>query len=78
MSVHIIMLFGKLALTFCVVLVIHTITLHTYVPAPLHRFSLRVLEMKHEMVNLELLEFHYFDDILMDMKLTPVSIPLHL
>ena len=29
--------------------------------------------MKNEMVNLELLEFHYFDDILTDMKLTPVS-----
>ena len=27
--------------------------------------------MKNEMVNLELLEFHYFDDILTDMKLTP-------
>lgn len=25
------------------------------------------------MMNLELLEFHYFDDILTDMKLTPVS-----
>ena len=24
------------------------------------------------MVNVELLEFHYFDDILTDMKLTPV------
>lgn len=33
----------------------------------------RVLELKHEMVKLELLEFHYFDDILTDMKLTPVS-----
>ena len=33
----------------------------------------RILEMKNEMVNLELLEFHYFDDILTDMKLTPVS-----
>ena len=32
----------------------------------------RMLELKHEMVNLELLEFHYFDDILTDMKLTPV------
>ena len=35
--------------------------------------SPRVLEMKNEMVNLEILEFHYFDDILTDMKLTPVS-----
>ena len=25
------------------------------------------------MMNLELLEFHYFDDLLTDMKLTPVS-----
>lgn len=32
----------------------------------------RVLELKHEMVNLELLEFQYFDDILTDLKLTPV------
>lgn len=29
------------------------------------------------MMNLELLEFHYFDDILADMKLTPVSYPCH-
>jgi len=36
-----------------------------------------VLELKHEMVNLELLEFHYFDDILTDMKLTPVSPDIH-
>lgn len=34
----------------------------------------RVLEIKGEMVNLELSEFHYFDDILSDLKLTPVSI----
>lgn len=34
----------------------------------------RILEMKNEMVNLELLEFHYFDDILTDMKLTPVRL----
>ena len=37
----------------------------------------RILELKHEMMNLELLEFHYFDDILADMKLTPVSYPCH-
>lgn len=37
----------------------------------------RVLELKHEMMNLELLEFHYFDDILADMKLTPVSYSCH-
>ena len=35
---------------------------------------IRMLELKHEMMNLELLEFHYFDDILADMKLTPVSL----
>ena len=39
-------------------------------------FLLRVLELKQEMVNLELLEYHYFDDILTDMKLTPVSCTL--
>ncbi|KAK2108208.1 hypothetical protein P7K49_013373 [Saguinus oedipus] len=31
----------------------------------------RVLELKNEMVELELTEFHYFDDILQDLKLTP-------
>ena len=39
-------------------------------------FSYRILELKNEMLNLELLEFHYFDDILTDMKLTPVSCTL--
>lgn len=34
----------------------------------------RVLEIKGEMVNLELSEFHYFDDVLSDLKLTPVSV----
>lgn len=33
----------------------------------------RILELKNEMVNLELTEFHYFDDILQDLKLAPVS-----
>lgn len=33
----------------------------------------RILELKNEMVNLEFSEFHYFDDILADYKLTPVS-----
>ena len=44
---------------------------------PSHNVSCvyRILELKHEMMNLELLEFHYFDDILADMKLTPVSYP---
>jgi len=32
----------------------------------------RVLELKNEMVNLELCEYHYFDDVLSDLKLTPV------
>ena len=32
-----------------------------------------MLELKSEMVGLEHLEYHYFDDILSDMKLTPVS-----
>ena len=33
----------------------------------------RLLEVKDEMVNLEFSEFHYFDDVLSDLKLTPVS-----
>ena len=32
----------------------------------------RILELKNEMVNLEFSEFHYFDDVLSDLKLTPV------
>ena len=32
----------------------------------------RVLELKYEMVNLEFSEYHYFDDVLSDLKLTPV------
>ncbi|XP_074171682.1 dynein regulatory complex protein 11 isoform X2 [Rhinolophus sinicus] len=32
----------------------------------------RILELKSEMVELELSEFHYFDDILQDLKLAPV------
>lgn len=32
----------------------------------------RVLELKHEMMNLECSEYHYFDDVLADLKLTPV------
>lgn len=35
-----------------------------------------MLELKQEMFGLELLEYHYFDDILVDMKLTPVR-PVH-
>ena len=33
----------------------------------------RILELKHEMVQLEFSEYHYFDDVLSDLKLTPVS-----
>ena len=33
----------------------------------------RILELKNEMVQLEYSEFHYFDDVLSDLKLTPVS-----
>ena len=36
----------------------------------------RVVELKHEMVNLEFSEYHYFDDVLSDLKLTPVSLML--
>ena len=36
----------------------------------------RVLELKNEMVLLEFSEFHYFDDILSDLKLTPVSLDM--
>lgn len=34
----------------------------------------RILELKNEMVELEYSEYHYFDDILQDLKLSPVSI----
>lgn len=33
----------------------------------------RLVELKNEMVELEYSEFHYFDDILQDLKMTPVS-----
>lgn len=33
----------------------------------------RLLELKNEMVELEFSEFHYFDDMLQDLKMTPVS-----
>ncbi|CAK8678578.1 unnamed protein product [Clavelina lepadiformis] len=38
----------------------------------------RLLEVKNEMVTLEFSEFHYFDDILSDLKLTPndIEIPI--
>lgn len=34
----------------------------------------RILELKNEMVALEYSEYHYFDDILQDLKLSPVCI----
>ena len=39
----------------------------------MYKSSCRILEVKNEMVKLDPLEFHYFDDLLTDMKLTPVS-----
>ncbi|XP_030894078.1 dynein regulatory complex protein 11-like [Leptonychotes weddellii] len=36
----------------------------------------RVLELKNEMVELELTEFHYFDDILQDLKLVPQQLDI--
>ncbi|CAH1783239.1 unnamed protein product [Owenia fusiformis] len=36
----------------------------------------RILEIKNEMVNLEFSEFHYFDDVLSDLKLTPSDIEI--
>ncbi|GFR80966.1 IQ and AAA domain-containing protein 1 [Elysia marginata] len=38
----------------------------------------RIVELKHEMMNLEFSEYHYFDDVLSDLKLTPndVEIPV--
>lgn len=37
----------------------------------------RVLELKNEMVEKEFSEYHYMDDVLHDLKLTPVSFILH-
>lgn len=34
----------------------------------------RVIELKHEMINLECSEYHFFDDVLQDLKLTPVCL----
>ncbi|XP_068959245.1 dynein regulatory complex protein 11 [Petaurus breviceps papuanus] len=36
----------------------------------------RVLELKNEMVELEFSEFHYFDDILQDLKLSPEELDI--
>ena len=33
----------------------------------------RIIELKHEMIQLEFSEYHFFDDVLQDLKLTPVS-----
>lgn len=40
------------------------------------RFDFRVLEMKHELVNLDMSEFSYFDDILLEMKLLPQDVEI--
>ena len=38
----------------------------------------RIIELKHEMIQLEFSEYHFFDDVLQDLKLTPVSaLPFH-
>lgn len=34
----------------------------------------RVLELKNEMVEKEFSEYHYMDDVLHDLKMTPVSV----
>ncbi|XP_069472090.1 dynein regulatory complex protein 11 [Ambystoma mexicanum] len=36
----------------------------------------RILELKNEMVELELSEFHYFDDILQDFKMSPENLEI--
>ncbi|XP_041056901.1 dynein regulatory complex protein 11 isoform X1 [Carcharodon carcharias] len=36
----------------------------------------RILELKNEMVNLEFSEFHYCDDVLQDLKLTPEDLEI--
>ena len=33
----------------------------------------RLIEVKHEMIKLELSEYHFLDDVLQDLKLTPVN-----
>lgn len=40
------------------------------------RLIYRLLELKNEMVNLEFSEYHFFDDVLSDMKLTPADIEI--
>ena len=35
--------------------------------------NFRILELKNNMVSLEFSEYHYFDDVISDLKLTPVS-----
>ncbi|XP_034035765.1 dynein regulatory complex protein 11 [Thalassophryne amazonica] len=36
----------------------------------------RVLELKNEMVNIEYSEYHYMDDIILDLKLTPADLEI--
>ncbi len=38
----------------------------------------RIIELKHEMIQLEFSEYHFFDDVLQDLKLTPVCVHLSL
>lgn len=50
-----------------------------YVSVDLARFCClpglcRILELKNELVNLEFSEFQFLDDLVLDMKLTPVGI----
>ena len=46
---------------------------HTLPVATHAHIYCRILELKNEMVLLEYSEYHYFDDVLSDLKLTPVS-----
>jgi IQ and AAA domain-containing protein len=36
----------------------------------------RLVELKHEMIHLEFSEYHFLDDVLQDLKLTPVILNL--
>ena len=37
----------------------------------------RLIELKHEMIQLEYSEYHFLDDVLQDLKLTPVNKSLY-
>ena len=45
-------------------------------PLVICSFLSRILELKNELVNLECSEFQFLDDLILDMKLTPVSSPV--